>query len=492
MERLDILHQRNKILVGFLAFANIFAILTLLSVDLPFSQVGLMMSPSVLMNVLILLFHIKKKFVESSMYLLVIGLMLANYSIIGTVKSPISLFMFFLCISIVSIYGEMKPLLLSIVCTFGIMNYFGMTIGDSIFGSISLRNFATSNMLLLLFCGFAMIQVTYSKRFYNDAKRELSNSQIANQKIHEIHESACKTISEIQKFSETLGKDVVDTNRLSHTIADQFGLLTESIVSQDGQLEAVTEQIYKSVQALDELEKTSEELNTISNQTRDSAKMGKNEVNSLNVEIESISKLMVESDTCMLSLKEKTMNIEGILSTIADIAAQTNLLALNASIEAARAGEHGRGFAVVAEEVRKLAESSHTAVDSIGSILNQIVEDVNLVSSSIDRSVKEVSITSEQSKQLLEAFDVIEAHTEKLLDSTVLVKTGVSKIHDSIKYIDGGAKSILSYSHDNAGSLVELRDSVKEQEDRIQSVGDGVQSFLSDVDDLKSIINESK
>ena len=137
---------------------------------------------------------------------------------------------------------------------------------------------------------------------------------------------------------------------------------------------------------------------TLINDTVDSMKMGKEQMEQMEQSIRKIS--------------ETSTEIEKIIGEINAIAQQTNMLSLNASIEAARAGEAGKGFAVVATEVGGLAARSSQAVKETSSLIMSTV-------SAIEEG-------REISEKALQVFDSMAEQIEK-------ASAGVKDIADMVR-----------------------------------------------------------
>jgi methyl-accepting chemotaxis protein len=169
--------------------------------------------------------------------------------------------------------------------------------------------------------------------------------------------------------------------------------------------------------SLEEISSAMEEMASNIAHSADNAQQTEQIARKAAVDAASTGKAVEEAVGAMKDIADK-------IGIIEEIARQTNLLALNAAIEAARAGEHGKGFTVVAAEVRKLAERSQKAAGEIvtlakgslnvseqaGTMLQQLVPDIQKTSSlvqEISASAREQDSGAAEINKALQLLDQV-------------------------------------------------------------------------------------
>ncbi|WP_305784903.1 methyl-accepting chemotaxis protein [Symbioplanes lichenis] len=180
--------------------------------------------------------------------------------------------------------------------------------------------------------------------------------------------------------------------KYAHDITDQVQL--EQLLSK--KTREMSDSINSLTGSIDEIVVSAQQASSLAGETQQNAQEGYEE---LRKSIEAIDLIEKSSD-----------QIAAIVNVIGEIASQTNLLAFNASIEAARAGEHGVGFSVVAGEVRKLAERSSEAAREITTLIHESAQRVGQGSTVSHRAqaafgqiLKSVASTSESIKRIADS-----------------------------------------------------------------------------------------
>lgn len=176
-------------------------------------------------------------------------------------------------------------------------------------------------------------------------------------------------------------------------------------------------------------------------------------------------------------LQNSAKDVTDIVQTVEKIAEQTNLLALNASIEASRAGEYGKGFTVVAMEIRKLAEGSKSAVQSINDILKSFVMEIDQLVMGIE---EQFEILDEENSSL-NFLSEETAHTvstvQNVADLIIELVNQLDKETISMNEISQHIESLAAIAEENSAASQEVSANVMTYTDEIRNMTERIVEF---------------
>ena len=161
-------------------------------------------------------------------------------------------------------------------------------------------------------------------------------------------------------------------------------------------------------------------------------------------ELETGTEHMKALVVAMDNINKSTEEITEFIKVIEDIAFQTNILALNSSVEAARAGEAGKGFAVVATEVKNLATRSQEAAQETTAVIEECVRNVREGLAKTQRTAKSIAAVEEETKEISRLINIISCACDEQADAIIKIDEDVERISSGVQNTNIAAQECVN------------------------------------------------
>lgn len=167
-------------------------------------------------------------------------------------------------------------------------------------------------------------------------------------------------------------------------------------------------------------------------------------------------------------IREKSENINAVVTTITKVADQTNLLSINAAIEAEKAGEYGRGFLVVAREIRRLADQTAVATLDIESTVRLMQDAVSAGVMQMDKfggefrsGVERIKEINCQSGRIMEEVEGLTGRFQSVNEGMQSQSVAARQINEAMVPVADGTKETQTSLEEFIKATAYLRQSVE-------------------------------
>nr|WP_232726165.1 methyl-accepting chemotaxis protein [Bacillus sp. FJAT-42315] len=298
--------------------------------------------------------------------------------------------------------------------------------------------------------------------------------------------------SQVAATSEELSASAMQTSKATEQISSS---IQEIAHGAELQANNVHTSHTITVEMTEQMEQAKQSVTSITDaieQTNKTAELGYGKINESLKQIQHIDETQSATANKMKELGQKSEEIGQIIDFITTISTETNLLALNASIEAARAGEHGKGFAIVANEVKKLAEQSAQAADSIKSLIVDI-QDVSInVIEAMNTSTAAVKQGLSLSNETGVYFNDIVDRIKEVKEQSAAVSTMIKQVTDRTHQLHQGMDEIHQLGSQSAANTQNVAAAAEEQNAAMEEISASAHSLSQLADELQASVSRFK
>lgn len=340
----------------------------------------------------------------------------------------------------------------------------------------------------------------YIKQYMDEIKNK-DFSLVHDMSTDDFFEDLNRDIMEIKETIKTDFVGYKGTTDELNVFADRFSGITGRMSDTSDDISQVVEQVaegainqaYETENVARLLNNSIDSLNTVveqENQNKDNLEAsvdtmtrGFSALQSTSDNLNNILGEFLRVEERGQDLQSRAQEVRDIVATVEAIADQTNLLALNATIEAARAGDAGQGFAVVAMEIRKLAEGSQEAVQTINSNLEYFIDNIDSFVTDISN---QYSILDVENKNLNSVTnDNIESLDSITQVSNLIIELTNELINetDNINSISLNIESLAAIAEENSASSEEFSAN-------LQTYTEGIRNMTRNIEEFKNVSSQ--
>ncbi|RPH44901.1 MAG: methyl-accepting chemotaxis protein [Burkholderiales bacterium] len=226
-----------------------------------------------------------------------------------------------------------------------------------------------------------------------------------------------------------------------------------------------------------DLMSTMESVNAVAGQAAQVAEGGRSLLEGMQGAMQQLQQGTVSISTRLGTIREKTSDISGVVTTITKIADQTNLLSINAAIEAEKAGDQGLGFMVLAREIRRLADQTAAATLDIEQMVRHMQSAVSAGVMEMDGFAAQVErgvgVTAQVGTQLGQIIGQVKALSERF-DA---VNHGMRSQSQGARQISEAMTQLMAGAQAGADALPEFNASIAGLRDAADSLTQEISRF---------------